>query len=75
MRRQTIRPSQDRLAPFFVGIDVGKRTHYAAVVDVNGSPCLSKTLKFANTREGYTQMQAVITEATAQASPSEVTIG
>lgn len=75
MRRQTIRPPQDRQAPFFVGIDVGKRTHYAAVVDVNGSPCLSKTLKFANTREGYTQMQAVITEATAQASPSEVTIG
>jgi hypothetical protein len=56
MRRQTIRPPQDRQAPFFAGIDVGKRTHDAAVVDVNGNPCLSKTLKFANTREGYTQM-------------------
>jgi transposase len=75
MRRQPVRPIHERQAPFFVGVDVGKRTHYAAVVDVNGSPCLPKTLKFTNTREGYTQVQVAIAEATAQASPTEVTIG
>jgi transposase len=58
-----------------VGIDIGKRTHYAAVVDATGIACLLKTLKFANTREGYRQVQAAIAEATAHTSPAEVTIG
>lgn len=75
MRRQSVRPPQERQAPFFVGIDVGKRTHYAAVVDVNGIPCVPKTLKFANTRAGYSQVQAAIAEATNHVSPSHVTIG
>ena len=30
MKRQPIRPTPERQAPFFVGIDVGKRTHYVA---------------------------------------------
>lgn len=75
MRRQHVRPTQERHVPFIVGIDVGKRTHYAAVGDANGMACLPTTLKFASTREGYTQVQAAITDATAQASPSEMTIG
>jgi transposase len=75
MRRQIIRPTHERQAPFFVGIDVGKRTHYATVVDANGIACLPKTLKFANTREGYGQVQAAIAEATAHTSPAEVTVG
>jgi hypothetical protein len=44
MRRQNIRPTQERQAPFFVGLDGGKRTHDAAVVDVNGMACLPKIL-------------------------------
>jgi hypothetical protein len=52
MRRQNVQPTQERQAPFFVGIDVGKRTHYAAVVDANGITCLPTTLQFANTRQG-----------------------
>jgi transposase len=75
MRRQIIRPTHERQAPFFLGIDVGKRTHYATVVDANGSACLPKILKFANTREGYGQVQAAIAEATAHTSPAEVTVG
>jgi transposase len=58
-----------------VGIDIGKRTHYAAMVDANGSACWPKTLKFANTRQGYTPVQAAIAETTAHVSPTEVTIG
>jgi hypothetical protein len=75
MRRPNVRSIQERQAPCFVGIDVGKWTHYAAVVAAHGSACLPKALQFAHTRQGYTQIQATIAEATAHASPTEVTIG
>lgn len=75
MRRRHARPTKERKAPFFVGIDVGKQTHYAAVVDGDGTPCLPKALAFANTCDGYAQLYAAVAEATAQAPPSAVTVG
>jgi transposase len=65
----------ERKPPFFVGIDVGKRTHYAAVIDADETPCLPKALAFANTHEGYRQLVTTLHEVTGQASPAEVTIG
>jgi transposase len=75
MKRQNVRPTHARKAPFFVGIDIGKQMHYAAVMDAAGTPCLPKTLKFANTREGYGQLQRALAEATASAPPAAVTVG
>jgi transposase len=73
-RRQT-RPVQERKPPFYVGIDIGKAMHHAYVVDAEGTPCIPKVLAFANTRAGYTQLFTTLTEATAQAAPTEVTVG
>ena len=75
MRRGKARPVSERKAPFFVGIDVGKQTHYAFVVDADGTPCLPKAMAFVNTRQGYAQLHAAIQAATAQAHPAEVTVG
>jgi transposase len=58
-----------------VGIDIGKAMHHAYVVDAEGTPCVPKVLAFANTRAGYTQLFTTLTEATAQAAPTAVTVG
>jgi transposase len=73
-RRQTP-PVQERRPPFYVGIDIGKATHHAYVVDAEGIPCMPKVLVFANTRAGYTQLFTMLAEATAQAAPTAVTVG
>ena len=46
---------QSHKAPFFIGIEVGKKTHYGYVVDAEGAACLPKAMAVANTREGYAQ--------------------
>jgi hypothetical protein len=58
MRRQNVRLTKAQQAPFFVGIDVGKRTHDAAMVDAHGSACWPQTLQCAHTRQGSMQVQA-----------------
>jgi transposase len=50
----------------------GKPCH---VVDAEGAPFMPKVVAFANTREGYARLDALLAEATAQASPAEVVIG
>ena len=75
MPRLQTRPVQERKPPFYVGIDIGKALHHADVVDAEGTPCVSKVLAFANTRAGYTQLFMLLTEATAQAAPTEMTVG
>jgi hypothetical protein len=45
MQRQKVRPPHARQAPFFVGIDVGKRPHYAAMVDANGMGIFAQPLE------------------------------
>lgn len=66
---------QERKAPFFLGIDVGKYTHYAYLLDANGTPCLPKAIAFANTRAGYARLEEHLQESTAPATPAEVTVG
>lgn len=68
-------PVQRHTAPFFIGIDVGKQTHYVYVVDNEGAACLPKATAIANTREGYAQLQVLIEAATARSVPATVTIG
>jgi transposase len=58
-----------------VGVDIGKQTHYAVVVDAGGSPCLPKAIAFTNTHEGYAQLYVAIEVATARAPASQVTVG
>lgn len=62
-------------APFFIGIDVGKKTHYVYVVDAEGTACLPRATAVANTREGYARLRELIEEATASSVPTTVTIG
>lgn len=75
MKRHNTTPVQRHTAPFFVGIDVGKQTHYVYVVDTEGAACLSKPTTIANTRAGYAQLQSLIEVATARSVPATVTIG
>jgi transposase len=75
MRHRPTRPIPECQPPFYVGIDIGKSMHHAYVVDAEGTPCIPKVLAFANTRAGYTQLFTMLTEATAQAEPTEVTVG
>jgi transposase len=75
MKRRTVRPVSERQAPFFVGLDVGKQTHYAFVVDAAGIPCLPQAQAVTNTGEGYAQLLATIQEATARSAPAEVAVG
>jgi transposase len=75
MRRRNTRPTNERKSPFFVGIDIGKQRHYACVLDADGAPCLPNATAFANTREGYARLYTTLQEATAHASPTEVTVG
>jgi transposase len=58
-----------------VGLDIGQKTHYVDVLDTEGNPCVPKATAFAHTREGYDRVQALLHEATSQATPAEVTIG
>lgn len=75
MQRHNTAPVQTHQAPFFIGIDVGKKTHYVYGVDAEGAACLPRATAVANTHEGYAQLQVLIEEATAQSVPSTVTIG
>jgi hypothetical protein len=80
MRHRQTRPIQERQAPFYVGIDIGKSTHHAYVhhayvMDAEGTPCIPKVVAFAKTCAGYTQLFTMLTEATAQAGPTEMTVG
>jgi transposase len=54
---------------------VGKQTHYAFVVDAEGTPCLPKAMPFTNTREGYSELSTAVTAVTAQAEPAAITVG
>lgn len=74
MRRCQTRPVQERKPPFYVGIDIGKTLHHAYVVDAEGTPWVPKVVAFANTREGYARLDALLAEATAQASPATVVL-
>jgi hypothetical protein len=47
----------DERPALYVGIDVGKRWHQAAFVGPDGND-LAKTLRFANTSEGYAAFKA-----------------
>jgi transposase len=58
-----------------VGVDSGKPTHYAGVVDAGGSPCLPKALAWTHTHEGYAQLYVAMAAATAQAPASQVRVG
>jgi transposase len=75
MRRRQMRAVPAHTPPFYVGIDIGKTLHHAYVVDAEGVPCMPKVVAFANTREGYARLDALLAEATAQALPTEVMIG
>jgi transposase len=75
MPRRYTRPVQERQPPFDVGINIAKATHHADVVDAEGNPCLPKGLVFANRRAGYTHLCTTLTEATAQAAPTDVMVG
>jgi transposase len=66
---------QERTPPFYVSIDVGKTRHHAYVVDAQGTPCMPKVMAFANTREGYDGLYALLAETTARALPAEVIVG
>lgn len=74
MRRCQPQAVQGHKPPFYMGIDIGKTLHHAYVVDAEGTPCVPKVVAFANTREGYTRLHALLAEATGQAAPAEVTI-
>lgn len=75
MRRRQTRPAEERKPPFYVGIDIGKTLHHAYIVDAEGRPCVAKVTAFANTRQGYACVFALLAEATGQAAPTEVTVG
>jgi transposase len=75
MRRRQTRPVQEHKPPFYVGIDTGKTLHHALVVDATGTAWVPNVVPFANTRPGYTQLFALLAEATAQATPPEITVG
>jgi transposase len=47
-----------------VGIDIGKATHHAYVVDAAGTPYIPKVLVFADTHAGYTSLFTRLAEAT-----------
>lgn len=75
MKRRYAAVVQERQAPFFLGIDVGKHTHYAYLLDANGTPCLPKAIAFANTRAGYAHLEEHLQKTTTPAVPAEVTVG
>lgn len=75
MKRHDTAPVQAHQAPFFIGIDVGKKTHYVYGVDAEGIAGLPKATAIANTCEGYARLQELIEEATAHSVPTTVTVG
>ncbi|HAB0008820.1 TPA_asm: IS110 family transposase [Listeria monocytogenes] len=57
---------------FFLGIDIGKRMHEAAVIDQTGKP-IGKSLRFTNTKAGSETLLSFINQH--QLSPQNTHIG
>jgi len=68
------RPAPERQPPFSVGMDSGKSTHHTDGMDAEGTPFLPTGLAFATTRAGDIPLFTMLTEATAPAGPTEVTV-